>query len=132
VIVQLITDKKIIKDLLLTKGIADQIEYKGDDIPIRDDFVYIAGYEDSGKLFGICIYEPFRDSVELHMNIIPGFRQQNAKEFGKRCLAAGPEVIYAQIPDRNNNVLKYAQSFGFEIIESKDGHNVLRFENGIR
>lgn len=126
-IVGIIKDKHAIKSVLMTEGIAKEIGYTGEDFPIPDDFIYIAGYF-KGELFGICIYEPFRDSVELHMNIIPGFRQQCGKEFGTRCLDLGPSVIYAQIPDDYQNVLNYAQSFGFEVIEKDKGDNILRYE----
>ena len=131
--IEKITDKSCIREFLMSDGIREEIGYDGEEIEVPDDFTYIAGYNEE-KMFGLCIYHSYRDSSIIHMNILPGYRKQYGRTFGRQCLDLGPETIYAEIPEDYQNVIRYSQSFGFKVIEesTKNGLNVniLRLTRG--
>lgn len=84
-----------------------------------DDCQYIGGFA-VGELIAVMIYHKFRDGEKLHIQILPEHRMNHAMEFGRLGLDIGKakgRPIYADIPDAYPNVLRYAQSFGFDIIE---------------
>lgn len=98
----------------------------GDDSPSAEEFEppgdceYIGGFV-NGELMAVMVYHEFRDGVKLHIQVLPGYRESYAIEFGESGLSMGIDKdvpIYADIPDMYSNVLRYAKSFGFEVIET--------------
>jgi hypothetical protein len=74
--------------------------------------------------------------------VLPEHRKQHAKDFAEQALLfRGTLPLYAEIPDLYKNVLNFACSFGFEVIDVKENDytkngvthntNVLRFNDGI-
>ena len=85
--------------------------------PISDDYLYVGGYV-GGEIAAIMVYHEFRDGNKLHIQVLPEFRRGYAQEFGERALLfRGNKPLYAIISDLYLNVLEYAKSFGFEVIE---------------
>ncbi len=85
--------------------------------PITDEYLYVGGYV-NGEIVSIMVYHDFRDGTELHIQVLPEHRSRYALEFGERALLfRGNKPLYAVIPDTYNNVLEYAKSFGFDVIE---------------
>jgi hypothetical protein len=77
---------------------------------------YIGGYLD-GKIIGIMIYHPHKDGLKCHIQVLPEFRKEYSKEFGRIALNFGEAknaIIYADIPTCYPNVLSFAQGLGFE------------------
>ncbi len=104
---------------------------------------YVAGYVE-GDIIGIMIYHRFQGKLKCHIQVLPEYRKQYAQEFARMVLSFGEAknaIIYAEIPECYQNVLKFAKSFGFletgNVIEKdclKDGvyYDVieLRLKNG--
>ena len=88
--------------------------------PPFNDCIYVGGYV-GGEIVAIMIFHKFRDGSELHIQVLPEFRYKYAVEFGyKGLMFRGEKPLYATIPDLYKNVLEYALSFGFEVIERID------------
>ncbi len=88
--------------------------------PIDDSYLYVGGYV-GGEIVAIMVYHDFRDGTELHIQVLPEHRIKYALEFGERALLfRGNKPLYAVISDLYTNVLEYAKSFGFEVIESNE------------
>jgi len=111
------------KDILCRPEIYDTIS--DDDSPPANEFTppddcqYIGGFA-GGELVAVMIYHKFRDGEKLHIQVLEEHRMNHAMEFGKLGLDVGKakgRPIYADIPDAYPNVLKFAQSFGFDVIE---------------
>lgn len=81
------------------------------------DACYIGGYID-GAIIAIMIYHPYKDGLKCHIQVLPEFREKYAKEFGRIVLNFGEAknaIIYADIPTCFENVITFAEGFGFEI-----------------
>ena len=122
-IVKEITNIDDIKTILCHPEIYDCIttDESGDsesyDIPINDIYLYVGGYV-KGEIIAVMVYHDFRDGLELHIQVLPNFRNEYALEFGERgMMFRGRKPLYATIPDLYKNILDYALSFGFEVIE---------------
>ncbi len=102
--------------------------------PPLDNQVYVGGYVE-GDIMAVMAYHKFRDGLELHIQVLPEFRRKYAIEFGERALMfRGRKPLYATIPDLYKNVLEYALSFGFEVIErieSTDTKNGKSFTDNV-
>ena len=105
--------------------------------PITEDYLYIGGYID-GKIFSIMVYHGLNDGEELHIQVLPEFRKEHAKYFAEKALKfRNGSPLYATIPDLYPNVISFAESFGFKVIntiareETKNGakfiDNVLKY-----
>lgn len=111
--------------------------------PIGPRVQYVAGFVDSA-IIGLMIYHDVDDKVKCHIQVLPEYRKEYAKQFARMALNFGKAknaIIYSEIPECYPNVLKFSKSFGFieagEIIDgyAKDGvdHNVtiMELRNGI-
>ncbi len=85
--------------------------------PISDDYLYVGGYVE-GKIIALMVYHTFRDGTKIHIQVIPEYRDAYGIEFGRKALLFKQKAtLYAVIPDTYKNVLNYAESFGFKVIE---------------
>ena len=83
-----------------------------------DNCEYIGGFVD-GDLIGVMIYHTYKESIKCHVQVLPTHRADHAREFGTKALGLKRGLtIYADIPEIYPNVLKFAQSFGFKIIDT--------------
>jgi hypothetical protein len=111
--------------------------------PPLENHTYIVGlYGD--EAVGIMVYHWNNDKYYCHIQVLPEFRKEHALDFARMALDIGLAKnlpIYAEIPVKYGNVIKFAESFGFECIETKeDAHlqggklydvKVLRNDNGL-
>lgn len=90
--------------------------------PIEDyeppkDCQYIGGFV-KDDLIAVMVYHQFRESIKCHVQVLPTHRADHAMEFGKLALSLKDGLtIYADIPRIYPNVLKFAELFGFKIID---------------
>ena len=88
--------------------------------PINDDYSYIMGYV-KGLPIGVMIYHTYRDGNECHVQVLPEYRKEYAKQFGQQSLEfRGTVPLYAEIPDLYKNVLDFALLNNFEVIDIID------------
>lgn len=114
-----ITDAEEIKSVLCHPEIYPCISE--DDNPIEEfeppmTARYIGGYVD-GTLIGIMVYHHYKDGLKCHIQVLPEFRKKYAKEFGRIALNFGEAknaIIYAEIATCFENVIAFAEGFGFE------------------
>jgi len=82
------------------------------------DCEYLGGFV-GDELIGVMVYHTFRESIKCHVQVLPAHRADHAIEFGNKALNFKKGLtIYADIPEIYPNVLKFAESFGFEIIDN--------------
>ena len=109
--------------------------------PITDDYLYVGGFV-KGEIVGIMVYHAYRDGNKCHVQVLPEYRNKYARLFGEQSLMfRGTQPLYAEIPSLYQNVLDFALTFGFEVIDKKisdyikNGQNydtyILRFNDGI-
>ena len=112
-----------------------------DNVSLDGDSQYIGGFVE-GELIAVMIYHKFRDGLQCHIQVLPSKRKDNALSFAEKGLKLKEGVtIYADIPELYPNVLRFAESLKFKIIEIienagvKNGKNynskLLRLENGL-
>ncbi|GAG48557.1 unnamed protein product, partial [marine sediment metagenome] len=125
-IVKQINNAEDIKKVLCVGAIYECIT--DDECPHIDDFepptdqcyTYIAGYA-NGEIIAIMVYHKYLDGNECHIQVLPEHRKQHAKDFAEQALLfRGTLPLYAEIPDLYKNVLNFACSFGFEVIDVKE------------
>lgn len=88
--------------------------------PISDKYKYIAGYH-NGEIIGLMVYHTYKDGNICHIQVLPEHRKEHAREFGEQALKfRGTRPLYAEIPDSYQNVLSFAKSFGFDVVEKVD------------
>ena len=141
-------DIEEIKAVLCHPEIYDCIS--DDTCPHSDDFEpplesneYIAGYH-KDEIFAVMVYHYKGDKYYTHIQVLPSHRKERAIDFARMALAFGLSKnvpIYAEIPDIYPNVLKFAKSFGFKVVDIKENQHlkndelgnvsVLRCDNGI-
>lgn len=109
--------------------------------PINKDYRYIIGI-DGGEIIGLMVYHTYKDGEECHIQVLPKHRVKHAKAFAEQALEfQSTQKLYAEIPDNYQNVLKFAESFGFKVINKEDqgytkngeSHliNILRYDHGV-
>lgn len=87
---------------------------------------YIAGYVD-GDIIGLMIYHNMKEGLKCHIQVLPEYRKEYAREFAEMVLVKDVDV-YSEIPACYPNVIRFAKSFGFkEIGTIKDSH----LKNGV-
>lgn len=92
------------------------------------DCQYIGGFV-KGELIAIMVYHEYKESIKCHVQVLPTHRADHAREFGTKALGLKEGLtIYADIPTIYPNVLKFAQSFGFKIIDNIEKTGI---KNGI-
>ena len=147
-IVKETTSADDIKAILCNPAIYDTISDDNDpklesfNPPINDEYLYVGGYA-KGEIIVLMVYHKYLDGNKCHVQVLPEFRRKYALEFGEQSLRfSGTRPLYAEIPDLYQNVLDFAKSNNFEIIDRyDDGYikngvkystNVLRYNDGIR
>jgi len=121
--IKLITPKEACKVLChpeIYDVISDDNSIPADEFEPSEDCEYIGGFIED-KLFAVMIYHEFRDGVKLHIQVLPEYREHLSIEFGRDGLEYGLSKnipIYCDIPKIYPNVKRYAESFGFEVIEA--------------
>ncbi len=100
-------------------------------IPLTSDIEYIGGFVE-GDIIGIMIYHTTNKGVELHIQVLPEYRKEYAREFARMALKFGEAknaYIYSEIPICYPNVISFAKEFGFtESGSIKDNY----VKNGIK
>jgi hypothetical protein len=112
--------------------------------PMGAGVQYVAGLVDSA-IIGLMIYHDVGNKVKCHIQVLPEYRKDHAREFARIALNFGKAknaIVYAEIPDCYPNVLRFAEKVGFyktgniKDDYTKDGvtHDViiLRLRNVIR
>ncbi len=88
--------------------------------PITDDYRYVVGYV-KGAPIGVMVYHKYKDGNECHVQVLPEYRKEYAKQFGQQSLEfRGTVPLYAEIPSLYVNVLKFALLNNFEVIDIID------------
>lgn len=85
------------------------------EIPINDNMEYVAGFVDS-DIIGLMIYHKQEEGTELHIQVLPKYRKEHAREFARMALEIGKAknvLIYSEIPACYPNVISFAKEFGF-------------------
>jgi len=83
--------------------------------PLSPKIQYVAGFVD-GAIIGLMIYHDKVDKVKCHIQVLPEYRKEYAKEFARMALNFGKAknaIIYAEVPECYPNVLKFSKEFGF-------------------
>jgi len=89
--------------------------------PINNEYSYIGGYL-KDEIFAVMIFHNYKDGKECHLQVLPEFRKEYAKDFLEQALKlCGTRQLYAEIPDLYQNVLNFALDNNFEVIERKQG-----------
>ena len=117
-IVKEIKDAGLIKDVLSTcyTDIKNDSDPDFDDLePSLEGRKYLGGFV-NGELIGIAVYcyQPGRTS--FHIVVKPEYRGKYAGSLTKRALNYRKGTIFTEIPDLYQNVVRFAQMMGFEII----------------
>jgi len=82
------------------------------------DCEYIGGFV-KDDLIAVMVYHKFRESIKCHVQVLPTHRTDHAMKFGELALSLKNGLtVYADIPEIYPNVLKFAELFGFEIIDN--------------
>ena len=140
-------DLEEIKRVLCNPAIYDTIT--GDECPlaaefeppVSDDYLYVGGYIE-GKIIALMVYHKYLDGNECHVQVLPKYRKEHAKEFGEQSLLfKGTLPLYAEIPDLYKNVLSFALMNNFNVIDVKENDytkngktynvNVLEYKDGL-
>ena len=88
--------------------------------PISDDYRYIVGKLDN-EVIALMVYHTYKDGEVCHIQVLPEYREKHAKEFAEQALTfKSTQNLYAEIPDNYANVLAFAKSFGFIVIDKVD------------
>ncbi len=83
--------------------------------PIIDEITYVAGYVD-GDIIGLMIYHTKKAGLKCHIQVLPEYRNQHARQFARMALDLGKAknvLIYSHIPVCYPNVISFAKEFGF-------------------
>jgi hypothetical protein len=132
---KLINDVEQIKKVLCHPDIYKTIS--GKDCPITaDDFEpplkgceYLAGFH-KGEIFAIMVYDGRSGRTEIHIQVLPQYRKEFAREFARIALDHGIAKnvpLYADIATKYPNVIKFAESFGFNAVEKNQNNVLLRY-----
>lgn len=117
---------KELEKVLFNKEIYDTITSDNNafmEIPVTSEYKYIGGFVDN-EIIAVMVYHKYKDGNECHVQVLPEFREEYAKEFGEQVLKfKGHSPLYAEIPLLYKNVLDYALKNKFAVIEIKnDGY----------
>ena len=128
-------DLNDIKTVICNPAIYDTIaddncpDVKDFEPPVDDKYLYIGGYI-KGKIIGLMIYHSYLDGNKCHVQVLPEYRKEHAKEFGEQSLKfRGTQPLYAEIPDLYKNVLDFALLNDFKVIKRIDDGFIKNGEN---
>ncbi len=113
---------KILKDPRIYEVISDDDDPPADqfEIPLTG-YEYVAGYVED-EIIGVMVYHQETGRLECHIQVLPEYRPQYARDFAAQALAYGKangQPIFAEIPACYPNVIRFAESFGFQIIANQ-------------
>lgn len=93
------------------------------EFPINQNYKYIGGFV-NGEIVALMVYHSYKGGNECHVQVLPKFRKQYAKEFGEKSLLfKGNLPLYAEIPELYENVIAFAKLNNFEVIgKHKDNY----------
>lgn len=119
----------LVRQLLCSPEIFDLITdddcKNHEDLKTPIDYEYIIGIVND-EIIGVMVYHHHNNLLYCHIQVLPRYRKAHAREFARMALEFGKAKnvdIYAEIATRHPNVKRFAESFGFEVIETiKDGH----------
>lgn len=87
---------------------------------------YLAGYI-KGRIFGIVIYYDRGWFDSVHINVLKDYRAKYAGIFGKKALLlSADKPLFTNIPEKFKDVIKFTESFGFELVGKKDNQLIYR------
>ena len=87
--------------------------------PPLEGYRYIGGYV-GDNIIALMVYHEYLDGSKCHVQVLPEFRKEYAKQFGEQSLMFnGTRPLYAEIPELYNNVLEFAKINGFKVIDTK-------------
>jgi hypothetical protein len=109
------------------------------DIPF-DGHRYVGGFV-NGEIIALMVYHTYKDGNKCHVQVLPEHRKEYAQKFGEQSLMfRGTQPLYAEIASLYQNVLDFALTFGFEVLDKniadykKNGQlydtYILRFNDG--
>jgi len=110
--------------------ISDDLSPLAEDFTIPfDGYQYVGGYL-RGEIIALMVYHCYKDGSICHVQVLPEHRQKHAQKFGEQSLLfRGTQPLYAEIPSNYQNVLDFAYSFGFKVIDMVDDGCI---KNGIK
>jgi hypothetical protein len=144
-IVKETTNQEQIRTILCNLLIYDTIA--SDDCPGVNDFDipfdghrYVGGFV-NGEIIALMVYHTYKDGNKCHVQVLPEHRKEYAQKFGEQSLMfRGTQPLYAEIASLYQNVLDFALTFGFEVLDKtiadykKNGQlydtYILRFNDG--
>jgi hypothetical protein len=144
-IVKETTNQEQIRTILCNTLIYDTIA--SDDCPGVNDFDipfdghrYVGGFV-NGEIIALMVYHTYKDGNKCHVQVLPEHRKEYAQKFGEQSLMfRGTQPLYAEIASLYQNVLDFALTFGFEVLDKniadykKNGQlydtYILRFNDG--
>jgi hypothetical protein len=144
-IVKETTNQEQIRTILCNTLIYDTIA--SDDCPGVNDFDipfdghrYVGGFV-NGEIIALMVYHTYKDGNKCHVQVLPEHRKKYAQKFGEQSLMfRGTQPLYAEIASLYQNVLDFALTFGFEVLDKniadykKNGQlydtYILRFNDG--
>jgi len=116
----------LVKRILTTDGIWEMIgghrlkkeEYKPD-----DSWLYVTGAVDDEVIGIVLVHDTPNGYHQVHVQIIPEYREQHSKEFGDKGMQwlwdnTYYNTLVASIPSLYPNVRQYAELQGFELIDT--------------
>ena len=92
-----------------------------------DGWRKVCGY-DGGRPFAVMMFHEFADGEKLHIQVLPDSRDKS-REFAGKALEYANYPLYAEIPEIYQNVIKFADEFGFIPICHKPEPHIKRGES---
>lgn len=138
--------KKILCDPEIYRVISDDNRPSIEEFepPLERGITYLGGYVDN-EIIALMIYHTENERLYCHIQVLPEFREQYAKEFATKALneqLEDSQECWCEIPICYVNVLRFAIGFGFEYVERQyksylnNGElidiMVMRYTHGIR
>lgn len=116
----------LVKRILTTEGIWEMIGghlHKIEDYQPDDSWLYILGAVDGEPVGLVLIHDTTDGYNQVHVQIIPEYREQHSKEFGDKGMQwiwdnTDHDILVALIPSLYPNVKKYAELQGFELFKT--------------
>jgi hypothetical protein len=105
-----------------------------------DGYRYVGGFV-KGEIIALMVYHTYKDGNKCHVQVLPEHRKEYAQKFGEQSLMfRGTQPLYAEIASLYQNVLDFALTFGFKVLDKniadykKNGQlydtYILRFNDG--
>ena len=120
----------LVNSILRVPEIWSAVSDEHTSIPFDTPYVRGCTYFLVNEVDGVIIFNPFRDGVEIHPNILPLKRGKDAyqaiEDSIQEMFKRGHSSIYAQIAVELKNVIQAAKHSGFRLLESSDREIFIR------